>query len=200
MKNNLPTIFITILSGGSGKRLWPASSLSCPKQFLLFDYFDYSLFDQTLIRVNGFIKSSKAAFDVKPIIVSSSNSLNKIQESITRQNFDCYKIFVEPLSKNTAPAISIVTKFINDIQKNAIHIILPSDQFIADNDAFNKALLEAISNVLINKFICLGIKPTFPSTEYGYIKINDNSKNDICKIVDKFIEKPPIDLAVKYID
>jgi len=119
-----------ILAGGSGKRLWPLSTKERPKQFIPF-FGEYSLFDLTFQRLN------KASLFKKPIIVTSKDYLGYVEDSIIRTGLEPEKIILEPLSKNTFPAISLAVLTALLKYKDENFIATPSDHYISRNKELN---------------------------------------------------------------
>ena len=151
-----------ILAGGSGKRLWPLSTKERPKQFISL-FGDLSLFDLTLQRVNN-----RDIFK-RPIIVTSEEYLNLVEESLSKTGLEVEMVFLEPESKNTFSAL--VLPVLAAIRKKQVerYMVMPSDHYIP----FNKSFYETSSNIQ-NLFkrdalTLLGVTPDSPSTEYGYI-------------------------------
>ena len=180
-----------ILCGGQGSRLWPASRVNLPKQFLkLFN--GKSLFELTVERLKS-LKSSR-----NPIIVTSEQYKFKVEEILLRKKIDA-QIILEPISKNTCPAIFLGAYYANE---NDILLIMPSDHYIPNIKEFIKMLNFSLSKMDKEKWMIFGIVPNKPSSAYGYIKINKTDvkyKVDDDRIykVDKFIEKPNIRNAKK---
>jgi len=175
-----------ILAGGSGKRLWPLSTNEKPKQFISL-FGDLSLFDLTLQRVNN-----RDLFE-KPIVVTSEKYIEFIEHSLSKTGLEVETVFLEPDSKNTFAALTLPV--LAAIKKKVFerYMVMPSDHYIP----FNKSYYEACSNVqsqFKKKALTLfGVKPTSPSTEYGYISLVPS--NDNLKIINSFIEKPALEKA-----
>ena len=180
-----------ILAGGSGSRLWPLSRDEYPKQLLSIDN-DTSLLQQTFDRLMRFIKP----FDILTITNIKHYQDIKLQlNKVDKQNV----VLAEPLGKNTAPAIACSLEYFK--QKNIeddIVIILPSDHLIKDYIAFDKTVQMAKPLAEMGYIVTFGIKPTYPETGYGYIKTLKPLQEGF--IVDRFVEKPDIDTAKKYLD
>ena len=167
-----------ILCGGAGTRLFPGFK-NCPsKQFI--DFGGWTLFGNTLDRIKDSIYDS-------PII-----STNKIYEKLVRltlkkKKIKIFKIVLEPLKKNTAPAI-ISSTLISDIKINQPILFLPSDHHLPEKKKFNKILKLNLSNLSNNNIFIFGIKPKNPRSDYGYL-LSKKINKKINKVV-KFIEKP----------
>ena len=179
-----------ILAGGSGSRLWPLSRDMYPKQLLNLDD-NTSLLQQTFLRLNKFIKASD--------IVTITNIKHQSDVKLQLNQIDNSNIVIgEPLGKNTAPAIACAIEYFRQ-QNNSddIVIILPSDHLIKNTTAFEKTVESAKPLADMGYIVTFGIKPTYPETGYGYIKtlepLQDGYK------VEKFVEKPDLETAEKYL-
>ncbi len=168
-----------ILAGGVGERLWPLSRKKWPKFMLKFAG-TKSLLQLAYERTAGIVPPKER------YIVTSAESEFLIKRDIP---VDPKNIITEPLAKNTAPAIMLGISKFNDAD---IVIVLPADHIIEPKEAFKKTLKDAVKIARDNYIVSIGIKPTTPSTGYGYIKANQ-------KLVEKFIEKPCIKDAKKYV-
>ena len=167
-----------ILCGGSGTRLWPLSRTLMPKQFIrLFNA--KSLFDLTLRR---------NVHAQKTIIVCNEAHYFLALDECGGKKID--KFILEPFGKNTAAAITFAALCCD---KDEILLITPSDHLIEDEAEYKKALLIAQSYANQNFLVTFGIKPSEPNTGYGYIKADKNGD------VERFIEKPNLETAVKFI-
>ena len=167
-----------ILCGGSGTRLWPQSKNNLAKQFI--DFGGWSLLEKTLERVKNPI------FDY-PIISTNTKYLKYIKNYLKKFKVKKYKIVLEPSKKNTAPAI-LTSALIKDIPNEQPIIFLAADHLIENPGIFNKAINKNRVNLTEKNIFIFGIKPTSPSTEYGYF-LTKKSKRNI-NTVTKFIEKP----------
>ena len=176
-----------ILCGGSGSRLWPNSKNNEAKQFI--DFGGWSLLEKTLNRI-------KSPFFDYPIISTNLEYLKNIKKYLKKFGFKKYRIVLEPSKRNTAPAI-LTSSLIKEIPKNQPLIFFPSDHLIGKTNLFNKIINENIKNLTDKNIFIFGIKPTSPSSEYGYF-LTKKIKRDINKVT-RFIEKPSINKAKKII-
>ncbi len=167
-----------ILCGGAGTRLWPQSKNNQVKQFI--DFGGWSLLEKTLYRVKG------TTFDY-PIISTNFKYLKKVRSYLKKFKFKKYKIILEPAKKNTAPAI-LSSALIKDIPNKQPLMFLPADHLIEKVSLFNKAINKNKNNLTNQNIFIFGIKPTEPSSEYGYF-LTKKIKANINKVT-KFIEKP----------
>jgi len=173
-----------ILCGGAGTRLFPSSFKNNPKQFI--DFGGWNLFQKTLERIKNPI------YDY-PVISSNQKYEKIIKLFLTKYKIKKYDLVLEPYKKNTAAAI-LSSALLDNIPNNQPLLFLPSDQLIKDNVLFNKAVKKNIKK-LSDKNICIfGIKPTEPSSQFGYFLTKKNSDN-----VASFVEKPSASLAKKII-
>jgi mannose-1-phosphate guanylyltransferase/mannose-6-phosphate isomerase len=167
-----------ILCGGAGTRLWPQSKNNLAKQFI--DFGGWSLLEKTLERVKG------KNFDY-PIISTNSNYLKLVRIYLKKFKVKKYKIVLEPSKRNTAPAI-LASALIKDIPNKQPIIFFAADHLIEKASIFNKAINKNKANLTDQNIFIFGIKPTSPSSEYGYF-ITKKIKKNINKVT-KFIEKP----------
>ena len=176
-----------ILCGGSGTRLFPNFKKNPLKQFI--DFGGWTLFGKTLDRIKNPIFDS-------PIISTNKNYEKLVRRILSKEKIKKFKIILEPLKKNTAPAI-ISSTLISEIKINQPVLFLPSDHYLPEKDKFNKILKSNLSNLNDTNIFIFGIKPKFPSSDYGYL-ISKKTKKKTSK-VSKFIEKPNEKKAKKII-
>jgi len=167
-----------ILCGGAGTRLWPNSKNHQAKQFI--DFGNWTLLGKTLHRV----KSS--VFDA-PIISTNLKYLKEVKKHLKKHKINKYKIVLEPAKRNTAPAI-LASALIKEIPNEQPLMFFTADHLIEKTSIFNKALLKNKNNLNNQNIFIFGIKPTSPSSEYGYF-VTKKIKGNINKVT-KFIEKP----------
>ena len=168
-----------ILCGGAGTRLWPNQKNHQAKQFI--DFGGWTLIQKALERVKNLI------FDY-PIISTNSKYLKQVKLALKKSKVKKYKIVLEPAKKNTAPAI-LSSALIKDIPSNQALMFFAADHLIEKSNILNKSINKNKSNLDDKNIFIFGIKPTNPSSEYGYFltkKINNINK------VTKFIEKPKL--------
>src|SRR6056300_1584560 len=167
-----------ILCGGAGTRLWPNAKNHQAKQFI--DFGNWTLLGKTLERV-------KASIYDDPIISTNKKYLKQVKQHLKKHKIKNFKIVLEPDKRNTAPAILSVA-LIKDIPINQPLMFFSADHLIEKINLFNKAIKLNQKNLTdINIFI-FGIKPTSPSSEYGYF-LTKKIKGNLNKVT-KFIEKP----------
>ena len=174
-----------ILCGGAGTRLWEDKKHHQPKQFI--DFGGWNLMEKTLERIKNPI------FDY-PIISTNNKYLSQVRRSLKNAKIKKYKIVLEPAKKNTAPAI-LSSALIKDIPLKQSLMYFAADHLIEKTSIFNRSIKNNIKNLDDKNIFIFGIKPTNPSSEYGYFltkKIKNINK------VSKFIEKPNI-LKAKHV-
>ncbi len=175
-----------ILCGGSGTRLWPDQKHHQPKQFI--DFGNWTLFGKTLERIKNSI------FDY-PIISTNKKYLSEIKKHLRLKGFKNYKIILEPVKRNTAPAM-LSSVLIKEIPEKQPLIFLTSDHLIEKTKLFNKSIKQHQKYLTDKNIFIFGIKPSNPSSEFGYFlskRVNNKYK------VTKFIEKPNLEKAKKII-
>ncbi len=168
-----------ILCGGAGTRLWEDKKHHQPKQFI--DFGGWNLMEKTFERIKNPI------FDY-PIISTNNKYLSQVRRSLKNAKIKKYKIVLEPAKKNTAPAI-LSSALIKDIPLKQSLMYFAADHLIEKTSIFNRSIKNNIKNLDDKNIFIFGIKPTNPSSEYGYFltkKIKNINK------VSKFIEKPNI--------
>ena len=167
-----------ILCGGAGTRLWPNSKNHQAKQFI--DFGNWTLLGKTLER-------TKASIYDSPIISTNKKYLKEVKQHLKKNKINKYKIVLEPAKRNTAPAI-LSTALIKDIPNDQPLMFFTADHLIEKMSIFNKAINKNKSNLTDQNIFIFGIKPTSPSSEYGYF-VTKKIKGNINKVT-KFIEKP----------
>ena len=176
-----------ILCGGEGTRLWSTSKKHQAKQFI--DFGNWTLLDKTLERVKI------SMFDA-PIISTNSKYLKQVKIHLKRHKIRKFKIVLEPAKKNTAPAILSIA-LLKDIPDEQPLMFLAADHLIEKVSKLNKVIKKNQKNLTKSNLFIFGIKPTIPSSEYGYFytkKIKGNINR-----VSKFIEKPNLAKAKQII-
>lgn len=183
--------YCVVLAGGRGERFWPLSSRERPKQFLRL-FSKKSLIQQTKERIDR-IKIFK-----KCIYVIPEDLVNLLKNEIPE--IDENDIIKEPEGKNTAPAIALAAWRLRE-EPDGVMAVLPADHWIEKLENFKKDIMKAIRIARKEDYlVTFGIPPYFPSTGYGYIKINPKKKleTNVYEAI-KFTEKPAYKKAKQYI-
>ncbi len=181
-------ILPVILSGGSGTRLWPLSREAYPKQFLALAG-EQTMLQATWQRVAPI--ASRA-----PLIVANEEHRFVAAEQLQQLGVQPQAILLEPVGRNTAPAIAVAALEATREGDDAVLLVLPSDHVIADEAAFRAAVLRALPAARVGKLVTFGIVPTGPETGYGYIKAG--AQGDV-RPVERFVEKPDAETAQQYV-
>tara|TARA_Y100000590_G_scaffold47248_1_gene50069 strand:+ start:4422 stop:5627 length:1206 start_codon:yes stop_codon:yes gene_type:complete len=174
-----------ILCGGAGTRLWPESKKNTPKQFI--DFGGWTLFKKTLERIKNPIFDS-------PIISTNIKYLNLTKKFLLKYKIRKYTIVLEPLKKNTSAAI-LSSTLLKEIDFQQPIIFFPSDHLIEKTSKFIKEIKKNLKKLSGNNIFLFGIKPTSPSSKYGYLLTKKTSKN-LNKVIN-FVEKPNFKKAKK---
>lgn len=188
-------MYCIILCGGSGTRLWPLSRKNFPKQFLKL-YSEKSLLQETLLRMKEVVPEENIYFVTNE--ENYYNVLNQIREVF--EDFKDTRVIREPKSLNTMPAITLAVKYLQDkikIKETAPVIVVPSDHYIGDKEAYVKIAKNALSKIGDN-LGAIGIIPTMAHTGLGYIKKGE--KIDDYFKVEAFKEKPDQKTAQEFLD
>ncbi len=182
-------ILPVILSGGSGTRLWPLSREAYPKQFLALAG------EQTMLQATWQHVAPIAGR--APLVVANEEHRFVAAEQLQQLGVEPQAILLEPVGRNTAPAIAVAALEATLEDGDPVLLVLPSDHVIADEAAFRAAVLSALPAAQEGKLVTFGIVPTGPETGYGYIKA---SSGGAVRAVDRFVEKPDADTARQYVE
>jgi mannose-1-phosphate guanylyltransferase/mannose-6-phosphate isomerase len=194
MIQNSKNLYVVILAGGKGKRLWPLTENSVPKQFL------------NIIKKDTFLNHTikRSLYLVKPeniYIVSLGKHSKQINSSLIKYNIPKKNLLLEPEAKNTAPAVLLAVSTIAKKDPESTLLISACDQLISGKTNFIEDSRRAFKACQAGFIVAFGIKPSGPETEYGYMKAGRKPKdrriNFSCYIVDEFIEKPAQKQAAK---
>ncbi|MGQ3091326.1 MAG: mannose-1-phosphate guanylyltransferase/mannose-6-phosphate isomerase [Methylophilus sp.] len=181
-----------VLSGGSGTRLWPLSRAVLPKQLLPL-VTDSTMLQETLTRLSSW------ADVADPIVVCGNDHRFLVAEQLRQINLNPEAIVLEPIARNTAPAIAAAAISLKD--KDVLMLVLPADHVITDVAAFEAAVRSASVAAEQGKLVTFGIAPTHAETGYGYIQ-SGNALNSAAGAfeVARFVEKPNAETAQQYVD
>ncbi len=189
--------YCVIMAGGAGTRLWPISRANRPKQFLEIGDNDTTSVRLTYDRFAGFMPPENI------LVVTTERYSDLVREQIPELLPE--NLIVEPYSRNTAPCILYSAYTLYKRDPEAVMVVSPADHCIFGDEEFRRAILSSIEYAAAEKaLVTLGIKPTRPDINYGYIQVMGGKA--ACGVTDRvikvktFIEKPDADLAKVLVD
>lgn len=188
-------IIPVIMAGGTGSRLWPLSRERHPKQFLALDG-DVTMLQATIQRLKGLDT-------YEPIVITNQEHRFLVAEQLRQLNKLSKNIILEPVGRNTAPAIALAAQLASrdcEPGEDPLLLVLAADHVLADEDAFISAISHAQTHALAGKLVTFGIVATSPETGYGYIRRGKEIEHDAAYIVDEFVEKPNLATAEQYVN
>lgn len=186
----LTKILPVIMSGGSGSRLWPLSRQLNPKQFLPLAN-DLSMLQVTIQRLNGIDTAL-------PLLICNEQHRFLAAEQLRQLNLEQANILLEPVGRNTAPAIALAALQACSESDDPILLVLAADHLIQDVDAFQTCIQTALPLAQDGKLVTFGIVPTHAETGYGYIEQGIDVGVGGFK-VSRFVEKPDLITAQEYL-
>lgn len=182
-------ILPVIMAGGSGSRLWPLSRTHYPKQFIPLVN-DQSLLQNTLTRLSSLSIS-------EPIVICNNEHRFMVAEQLRNIDFDNASIILEPVGRNTAPAIALAAFNALKDGVDPILLVLAADHVITNEQSFIESISKAKEAAHDGMLVTFGIVPTHPETGYGYIKQGKQLENSLYQ-VEAFVEKPDFETAESY--
>ncbi|KAF1690359.1 mannose-1-phosphate guanylyltransferase/mannose-6-phosphate isomerase [Pseudoxanthomonas taiwanensis] len=177
-----------LLSGGSGTRLWPLSREAYPKQFLPL-VGNESMLQETWRRVAELAGAA-------PLVVANEEHRFMVAEQLRQAGARPAAILLEPVGRNTAPAIAVAALQATADGGDPLLLVLPSDHAVRDREGFHRAVRTASAAAGQGRLVTFGIVPTGPETGYGYIKA---APGDGVRPVERFVEKPDAETARAYV-
>ncbi len=184
-------LWAVVMAGGWGTRLWPLSRRKIPKPFLKLLPGRDSLLEETVKRLNPLIPASRI------LIIGNQEHLAGLRKHAPK--IPRNQIIGEPVSRNTAATVALAASLISKRDPSATLLILPADHWISDKKKFHQAV-KTVARISNQKgiFSIFGVKPTFPSSSYGYVKAGKKVSSSIYHL-QKFVEKPSVKQAKKFI-
>ncbi|MGB0834694.1 MAG: mannose-1-phosphate guanylyltransferase/mannose-6-phosphate isomerase [Psychrobium sp.] len=182
-------ILPVIMAGGNGSRLWPLSRQLFPKQFLRL-HGDDTMLQSTVSRLQDIEHQP-------PLIICNEEHRFVVAEQLRSAKLNHGQILLEPVGRNTAPAIALAAFNAVNQGQDPLLLVLAADHVIQNTDAFTQAVNQAAKLATQNKLVTFGITPTHPETGYGYIKAGEMENNSAA--VEQFVEKPDLATAQNYL-
>ncbi len=185
-----------VLAGGKGERFWPKSRVDLPKPFLKLASPDVTLIQSTVQRLSRLVATDNI------FIVTGQEYVNLICGQLP--GFKQENIITEPMGRNTAACIGLASVYIEQKFPDSIMLVVPSDHLVLDEDNYCSVLRAAAELAAKGAYlVTIGIKPTYPETGYGYIKLGQHFatvSSQEAYYVTKFAEKPDFPRAVQYVE
>lgn len=179
-----------IMAGGSGTRLWPLSRTQFPKQFLKLGLDGYTLLQSTVLRLKNLDCED-------PILICNEEHRFLAAEQMREIGVNA-TIILEPVGKNTAPAIALAAFLLEQQEENKLMLILAADHVITEQSIFERSVVDAIHLAKQHKLVTFGIVPTHAETGYGYIEKGSSIEHGFN--IAKFVEKPDQATAQEYLE
>lgn len=192
-------IIPVILAGGSGTRLWPLSRKLYPKQFMQL-VGGHTLLQNTVLRLSSIAEIQP------PVVLCNDEHRFLVAEQLREIEVDPEAIVLEPVGRNTAPALAVAAHIAKAKDENAILLALPADHYIQDIDKFVDTVTQGMHFARKDKLVTFGIVPDAPETGYGYIRkgtalaVEKGDDTPSAWEIDKFVEKPDLANAKAYVD
>lgn len=184
-------ILPVIMAGGSGTRLWPLSRGNYPKQFLALGNTCQTMLQQTILRLSNLAHTP-------PMLICNEEHRFIAAEQLRQLDVDHSGIFLEPVGRNTAPAIALSAFKAIENNQDPLLLVLAADHVINNTNAFHASVNQAAILAEKGKLVTFGIVGNKPETGYGYIKRGEQFNTGF--IVDSFVEKPDLATAKQYIN
>ncbi|WP_273867226.1 mannose-1-phosphate guanylyltransferase/mannose-6-phosphate isomerase [Serratia odorifera] len=188
----MSNLYPVIMAGGTGSRLWPLSRELFPKQFLALCN-EFSMLQSTVMRLQGLEIMS-------PLVICNEEHRFIVAEQLRQITQLSHNIILEPVGRNTAPAIALAALQAVSNGDDPILLVLAADHVIQDEAIFRDAVNQAIPYAEAGKLATFGIVPTGPETGYGYIQQGARIDESAISGVARFVEKPDLETAQQYLD
>lgn len=188
-------IFPVILSGGSGTRLWPLSRENQPKQLLALGG-PRTMLQETALRLNGFAGEADGCGPI--IVVCNAEHRFMAAEQLRAAGVTDARIVLEPVGRNTAPALALAALAARADGADPILLVMPADHVVTDRPAFQAAVAAGLPAARAGALVTFGIVPSRPETGYGYIRTGLRRDDGALKIA-AFVEKPNLEKTEAYV-
>lgn len=190
-QRDIGKIVPVILSGGAGSRLWPASRRAEPKQLLAL-VTDKTMIQETVARFEGDMFHP-------PVFICNARHEPMIREQMAEIGQEIGAVIIEPIGRNTAPAAIVAALHTLGLEEDALFLLVPADHHITKPEAFRRAVAAGAPVAQKGHLVTFGITPDHAATGFGYIH-----KGELLSpgafFVDKFVEKPPLEVAEAYLE
>ncbi len=183
------TLYPVVMAGGSGTRFWPLSRKARPKQFLALAT-NRPLIVETVNRLKGLVTPGRTYVVCGPV---HARTVRRLLPRLPAAN-----VLVEPIARNTAPAIGLATLHVQARDPDGVLAVLPSDHHVADVPGFQAVLRHAAEVARSGALVTIGIRPTRAETGYGYIRTGEPIDGGAAR-VRAFVEKPDAPTAAGYL-
>ena len=184
-------IIPVIMCGGAGTRLWPVSRESMPKQFVPL-VGQESTFQQVLARI------SDPALFARPIVITNADFRFVVAEQLRECGVEA-DVVLEPLRRDSGPAVAVSAVLAAERDREALVLVLAADHVVRKPDAFREACRRAAVAAAEGRIVTFGIEPTYPATNYGYIRPGEKLNGASVRAVEAFVEKPDAATAAGYV-
>jgi mannose-1-phosphate guanylyltransferase / mannose-6-phosphate isomerase len=184
-------IIPVVMCGGAGTRLWPVSRESMPKQFVPL-IGQGSTFQQVLARI------SDPALFARPIVITNADFRFVVAEQLRERGVEA-DIVLEPLRRDSGPAVAVSAVLAAERDREALVLVLAADHVVRKPDAFREACRRAAVAAAEGRIVTFGIEPTYPATNYGYIRPGEKLNGASVRAVEAFVEKPDAATAAGYV-
>ncbi len=186
-----------ILAGGSGTRLWPLSRSLHPKQLL-------RLVDAQTMLQNTVMRLQDLPALHPPIVICNETHRFMVAEQLRSIGMPPAMIILEPVGRNTAPAVAVAALAAQTLAADPLLLVLPADHHIENIPLFHEAVNAGAILALNERLVTFGIAPTMPETGYGYIQkgalIGDEANGTAAAAIQRFVEKPDLETAKAYLN
>lgn len=183
-----------ILAGGSGTRLWPLSRKLYPKQFLPL-LGEETMFQATISRLG------QAEWMNDPIVVCNEEHRFLVAEQLREIDVRPKAIILEPVGRNTAPAVAVAAEHVTAQGEQAVFLVLPADHHIREVEALLSTVEAVVDQAREGSLVTFGIVPQHPETGYGYIRKGAALPSAKAAFaIERFVEKPDLETARSYLD
>ena len=188
-----------ILSGGTGSRLWPLSREMYPKQLIQL-VSEQSMLQETVSRLNG-LNDNETIELLNPVVVCNEEHRFFVAEQLRQIDTPADKIILEPMGRNTAPALTLAALAVANDDADTVLLVMPADHVIQEETVFHAAIDEGMTLSDKGCLVTFGIKPDSAQTGYGYIRMGAALEGDTAACtIDRFVEKPDAVTAQSYLE